>query len=314
MERMPSATGTASASPLGHPGYPASPRGTDRDVRRVLWIILWLNLAVALAKLVYGMISGSVAIRADGIHSLFDSGSNVVGLVALWVASHPADAEHPYGHRKVESIAALIIGISVTAGLIEVARNMIDAVRGLSEPRIDALGFVVAGGTLVVNLAVTAYEARVGKRLGSEILIADSRHTLGDVFATLGVLAGFIGVKMGYPSADLAAAGVVCVLIGHTAWQIFRRSFHSLLDAAELDPQEVIKVALSLPGVVDCHAVRSRVAGGHVLVDLHIHVDSEMTVATAHELTHDVETALRARFPTVTDVVIHTEPSGASEP
>lgn len=288
--------------------------GADREVRRILWVVLGLNLTVAAAKLIYGLVSGSVAIHADGIHSLFDSGSNVIGLVALWIAAHPADANHPYGHRKFESIAALIIGISVTAGLIEIVRNMIDAARGLSEPRIDMIGFVVAGGTLLVNLGVTMYEGRAGKRLGSEILTADARHTLGDSFATLGVMAGFVGVMLGHPIADLLAAGVVCVLIAHTAWQIFAQSFSALLDAAELEPQDVIEVALSLPGVKDCHAVRSRAAGGTVLVDLHIHVDPNMTVARAHELTHAVESAIRVRFPTVQDVVIHTEPVGAGEP
>jgi len=308
----PAARAAAAAHPGGS-GYPALPHRSDREVTRVLSVILVLNIAVAAAKLIYGMMSGSVAIRADGIHSLFDASSNVVGLIALWVAARPPDADHPYGHRKVESIAALLIGLSVTVGLLEVARSVVDAIRGHSHPQIDALGFVVAGGTLLVNLAITAYEGRAGKRLGSEILIADSRHTLGDVFATLGVIAGFVGVKLGYPAADLAAAGVVCVLIGHTAYQIFRQSIHSLLDRAELAPAEVVEIATSHPGVVDCHAVRSRAAGGHVLVDMHIHVDPLMTVAAAHELTHEVEAALRARFPSVTDVVIHTEPAGAGD-
>ena len=316
---MPSARMDTQAAPAGGAhsraaAYPVLPHRTDRQVKRVLFVILLLNIAVAAAKLIYGMMSGSVAIRADGIHSLFDASSNVVGLIALWVAARPPDADHPYGHRKVESIAALLIGLSVTVGLLEVARSVVDAIRGQSHPQIDALGFVVAGGTLLVNFAITAYEARAGRRLRSEILVADARHTLGDVFATLGVLAGFVGVKLGYPVADLAAAGVVCVLIGHTAYQIFRQSIYSLLDRAELDPSEVIEIATSHHGVVDCHAVRSRSAGGHVLVDMHIHVDPLMTVAAAHDLTHEVEAALRARFPSVTDVVIHTEPAGAGDP
>ena len=100
---------------------------TDAQVRRVLLVVLWLNLAVAVAKLAYGAISGSVAIRADGIHSLFDCGSNVVGLVALWVAVRPPDTGHPYGHRKVESVAALLIGVSVMLGLLEVVRSIAGA-------------------------------------------------------------------------------------------------------------------------------------------------------------------------------------------
>jgi cation diffusion facilitator family transporter len=289
-------------------------RTTDAAVSRVLKIVLGLNLAVAAAKLAYSVISGSVAIRADGIHSLFDSGSNVVGLVAIWVASRPPDADHPYGHRKFESLAALLIGVSVVIGLIEVVRSVVGAIRGGSDPVIGNAGFLVAGLTLAVNLGVSAYESRAGRRLSSEILAADARHTIGDSLATLGVIAGFVGVRMGYPTADIAAASVVSVLIGRTAFQIFRRSLHSLLDTAELDPRAVAAAALSLPGIVDCHAVRSRSAGGLVLVDLHIHVDPEMKVADAHELTHAVEDEIRRRFPTVADVIIHTEPVGAGEP
>ena len=288
--------------------------GKDAAVSRVLKLVLGLNLAVAAAKLAYSAVSGSVAIRADGIHSLFDSGSNVVGLVAIWVAARPPDADHPYGHRKFESLAALLIGVSVVIGLLEVVRSIVGAIRGGTDPVIGNAGFLVAGATLIVNLAVTTYESRAARRLSSEILAADARHTIGDSLATLGVMAGFAGVRMGYPTADLAAACVVSVLIGRTAWQIFRRSLHSLLDTAELDPREVATAALSLPGIVDCHAVRSRSAGGLVLVDLHIHVDPEMRVADAHELTHAVEDEIRRRFPTVADVIIHTEPVGAGEP
>ncbi len=174
-----------------------SKAAADAEVRRILIAVLWLNLAVAAAKLIYGAVSGSVAIRADGIHSLFDCGSNVVGLVALWIASRPPDADHPYGHRKVESVAALLIGVSVVLGLLEVLRSIIGAILGHSHPQIGWAGFLVAGGTLIVNLVVSAWEGRAGRRLGSELLSADSRHTLGDSIATLGVLAGFAGVLMG---------------------------------------------------------------------------------------------------------------------
>lgn len=286
----------------------------DNECRRILLVVLGFNFAVAVAKLAYGVTSGSVAIRADGIHSLFDCGSNIVGLVALWVAMRPPDADHPYGHRKFESLAALLVGVAVTLGLIEVLRSLIDAIRNGSTPRITPAGFIVAGSTLVINLVVAAYEGRAARRLGSEILLADSNHTLGDSFATLGVLAGFAGVRLGYPTADLVAAGVVTVLIGRTALVIFRRSFRSLLDVAELDPRQVVETALALPGVLDCHAVRSRASGGFIHVDLHIHVDPDMSVAAAHDLTHAVESAIRERFSDVGDVIIHTEPVGAGPP
>src|SRR5215470_13786407 len=154
----------------------------DRDRRltqiaRILWATLWLNLIVALAKLVYGYRSGALAISADGLHSLLDSASNVVALVGLAVSRRPPDANHPYGHRKYETVAALGIVAMLLLGCQEIVTAALERLQHPRVPDVTPLGFVILGLTLTINLTVAWVERREGERLGSELLLSDSAHT-----------------------------------------------------------------------------------------------------------------------------------------
>ncbi|MDZ4063859.1 MAG: cation diffusion facilitator family transporter, partial [Coriobacteriia bacterium] len=167
----------------------ASPR--TRRIRRILWAILALNLAVAVAKMTWGYVTGSVAMQADGFHSLFDGASNVVGLVGMYIAGRPADREHPYGHGKFETYASAAIGAMLALAAYRVGSSAIQALLdGSPTPRVDAVSFAIMIGTLAVNVGVTTYERRVGRKLGSAILVADASHTGSDVLVSLGVITG----------------------------------------------------------------------------------------------------------------------------
>ena len=160
--------------------------------------MLALNLAVALAKLFYGIISHSAAMEADGFHSLFDGASNIIGLVGMWFASRPADEGHPYGHAKFETVAAAVIGILLAFAGYTVGKGAIDSLTGSGVPtEVTTISFAIMLGTLAVNLFVTTWERRAGKRLGSEILVADASHTLSDVMVSSGVIVSLILVKVG---------------------------------------------------------------------------------------------------------------------
>ena len=168
-------------------------------------------------------------------------------------------------------------------------------------------------GTLAVNLFVTTWERRAGRRLGSEILIADASHTLSDVLVSSGVIVSLILVKAGLEAADGIVALLVAVVIFHTAWGIFRGVLHTLGDAARLPADEVAAVAAAVPGVVAAHGVRTRGPESQVAVDLHVQVDPETTVARGHGITHAVEDALRKEYRQTTDVVVHLEPATARQ-
>jgi cation diffusion facilitator family transporter len=283
------------------------------SIARILWIILGLNLAVAAAKLVYGQVHGVLAISADGLHSLLDATSNVVGLVGAQLARRPPDANHPYGHRKYETFAALAIAALLLLGSREIAVQAFERLRSLRPPEIRADAFAVLIATLVVNVIVVAVERREGRRLQSELLQADASHTLSDVYATLLVIGSLVAGRLGVAWADVAAALVVLVLVLRAGIGIVRGTFSTLSDERRIPPDSVEQVALEEPGVLEAHNVRSRGPLDDVHLDLHVLVAPDTRIADAHRVGHRVEERLRGRFPGLTDVVVHVEPGLESE-
>ncbi len=289
-----------------HPDPGVEARG--RAVRRVLWATLGLNLAVCALKAALGVLSGSVALLADAIHALFDSVSNVVGLTATALSARPPDEDHPYGHGKIEVAATLFIGILIAVGLFGLGKHAVEGFLDGTAPEVTPWTLAAVTLSLGVNLGVSAWERREGKRLGSSILTADAAHTASDALATLAVLAGLGLSLLGVPGADLLAALVVIALVGATAWKIIRDALHVLVDTSRIPPDEVRQVAHRIPGLRSCHNIRSRGMDGHVHLDLHVTFDPHLTLHTAGEGMLALRRDLHERFPEVRDIVIQLEP------
>ncbi len=281
----------------------------NRKVRAVLASILVANWAVALAKLAIGIYSQSAAVTADGLHSFIDGGSNVLGLLAMTVASRPADEDHPYGHGKFEALASLGIGAMIGIAMLELGRMALDSLLHDQHPQVSPLMAGIMVITLGVNLTVTRIERHYGEKLQSSLLLADARHTLSDVFVTLAVLLSLGLVWLGYPRADGLVALVVMVFVAGVAWGIVRQAVGILSDTARLDPVRVAEALRTVDGVRSCRDVRSRGMEGAVYVDLKIEVDPQLSTEKAHALADEVEARLQAEFRDVVDVVVHVEPS-----
>ena len=278
-------------------------------IKRVLWVILGLNILVAVAKLGYGLITRSVGMTADGFHSMFDGTSNVIGLLAMGIAARPADSDHPYGHSKYETFASVIIGAMLLLAAWRVGSSAFDRLMNPGEPaRVDAVSFAVMFGTLCINVFVTRYERRVGERLGSEILVADASHTGSDILVSIGVIIGLIAVKLGFPIADPIVGLVVAGFIVFAALRVFKSANETLSDRARIAPEEIAAVALAVPGVLGCHEVRTRGPLAEVYVDLHIQVDPTVSVAEGHAIAERVEKSICESLSQVTDVIAHLEP------
>ena len=286
----------------------------DREIKKVLWQILLLNLLVAAAKLAYGQWTGMLSMWADGLHSLFDGASNVVGLVGIWAAAHPPDQSHPYGHRKFETFAAFGISVFLFLACLKILESSYDRLVHPGDPRVSAASFLVMLGTIGVNLFVTRYEHRKGVELKSEILHADSMHTLSDVYSSLSVLVGLAAIAMGYPLLDPVMALVIAGFIGHTGFKILMETSRVLSDASCVDPDRVREVVLRIPDVRSCHSIRTRGLESHVFVDCHIHVRPDMTAQASHDLVHRIEERIKAEIEEVADVVIHVEPDTKHPP
>ena len=287
---------------------------TFRAIRRVLWITLVLNLIATIAKLTVGYWTGSLSLIADGYDSAFDGATNVIGLVGMHFAAQPTDEEHPYGHRKVESLTALIIAGFLFLTTWELIRSAVDR---LSDPPLSGTEVNIwSYGALFVSIAVHVfvvwYELRAGRRMHSEVLVSDALHTRADILISLSVLGGMIAVGMGYPLADPIIALVVALLIGKIGIDIIRESSPALMDHVVILPGRVEQVALAVPGVIGCHQARSRGHGEAVYADLHIQVDPALRTSAAHAIAHQVQLRLQERLPRIQDVTIHVEPTGSS--
>ncbi len=280
-----------------------------RGIRRVLWIVLLLNLAVTAVKLVVGLSSGSLAVVADAFHSLVDSSSNVIGLLGLWVAARPADQNHPYGHQKYETVATLGIGGMLLVAAFEIGRTVVERfISGGATPPVAPVVVAVMAGTFIVNVGVTLYESTMGRRLNSTLLLADSAHTRTDLFVTISVIGSLIGARLGLPWLDGVVAGVVVLLLFRAAFDILRSSSEVLTDVAVADPDQLASIVRAVPGVAAVAAVRSRGSAEATYVDLNIKVNPAMGTEQAHAVASEVELRIAAAMPAVVDTVVHIEP------
>jgi cation diffusion facilitator family transporter len=278
------------------------------EVRTVLVRILFLNIAVALAKVVYGQLSGSISILSDGFHSLTDGASNVVALVGLRLAGKPPDENHPYGHRKFETLAAAAIALFLLVVVVEVAQAAVVRFRSGGAPSVTVTSFAVMLATLAINIGVVRSERRAATRLSSELLLADARHTQSDVLTSLAVIGALIGSSLGYPILDPLAALVIVGFIGRAGFEIARDAAKILSDEIVISEEDVRRVVERVPQVLGCHHIRSRGSVDHVFLDMHIWLDGATPLTTAHSISHDVKDLLMERYPQIADAIIHIEP------
>jgi cation diffusion facilitator family transporter len=282
---------------------------TRTAVRRVLWITLALNAIVSLGKIIVGRITHSMAMEADGFHSLTDGLNNIVGLVITTFAYAPPDPGHPYGHRKFETAAALFIGLALLTVAFRVVEQALSAVTHPHMPLVGLASWAVMISTLIANLFVAWYEGREGRRLGSEYLTADAAHTRSDIYVSLGVLASFAGARAGAPWVDPLVAVAIAAFIAVLAVRILIGSFNVLTDRAVIPADQITPVVLGVAGVRACRDIRSRGGPDAVWVDLVVHVDGEMSLREAHDVADQIESALVQARPEIVDVVVHLEPA-----
>jgi cation diffusion facilitator family transporter len=278
-------------------------------VSRVLMRVLVLNVVAALAKIGLGYSSGAISILSDGFHSLTDAASNVVGLIGVKAAERPPDEDHPYGHRKYETVAAAAVTVFLLLVMIEVLRNAFNHLTGRAAPHaISVASFAVMVATVAVNLVVIAYESREARRLGSEVLLADATQTRGDAWTSLTVLAALIGARLGMPILDPLAALVVAGFIGYAGFQIAQATTGILSDRIVIDDADLQRVVMAVSGVLGCHRIRTRGSSDHVFLDLHVWLPADMRLSEAHAISHLVKDRLMTRYPQIADAVIHIEP------
>jgi cation diffusion facilitator family transporter len=279
-----------------------------QEIKRVLGVILVLNLVVAAAKGAVGWATGSLSVGADALHSTLDAASNIVGLIAITLAAAEPDRDHPYGHRKFEVLGALGIGVLLAGAAWNILAEAWDRARSPKSVESDWIAFAVMGGTILINIGVAVYERRRGEQLQSEVLLADSAHTRSDVLATAGVIASLVAARFNLVWVDIAVGVAISGLIAWAAVRVALSGAAVLADRAVLDAEAIRGVVMSVEQVVECHEIRTRGTRDAIFADLRIHLRPDLSLVRAHEIGHRVEARLKEAYPGLRDVVVHVEP------
>ena len=281
-----------------------------KKIQYILFVILILNIIVAVSKIVMGNISKSSAMSADGFASLADGLSNVIAIVGVYLASKPEDEDHQYGHGKIEIITGLIIGLFLLYAGFNVVMEAIGKIKNPVDINISPLSLLVMLFTLVINIIVAYYEYKKGNELNSPILIADSLHTKSDIFVTVGVIIALILIRLGMPYIlDPVASFVVSLMIFYAAYNVFKENINILIDVKIVDDKEVKNLVMTeYPCVKEMHKIRSRGTKNNVFMDMHIQVDPKMTVEESHRLMHNIERTIQKNIEENAHVIIHIEP------
>jgi cation diffusion facilitator family transporter len=280
-------------------------RGT---VKRVLILTLLLNLSVVGLKGMVGWWTGSLSLMADALHSVTDSANNVLGLATNQLANPRPDRDHPYGHHKFEAVGALGIAAFLGIACFEILKSTIERiVMGGTPVTMSQAALWIMLAVLGINIFVAFYERRIGLQLNSKILIADAKHTMSDVWITITVIGGLIGVWRGVLWLDMVLALPVALLVFKSGWDVLRENLPWLVDEMAIAPEAIHAQVMQVSGVINCHDIASRgLLGRQVFIDMHLVVEPR-DVAKAHEITEDIEERLEQLYGPAR-ITIHLEP------
>lgn len=278
-------------------------------VRKVLLMTLVLNLLVMSLKLLVGGLTGSLSLFADALHSVTDSANNVLGLFASQLSSPQPDRDHPYGHHKFEAVGALGIAAFLGIACFNILQSAVERIwAGGEDIQVSATELWILLVVLGVNIFVAFYERSVGQRVGSQILIADAKHTMSDVWVTITVLGGLVGIWIwNIQWLDIVLAFPVALLVFWSGWIVLKDNLPWLVDEMAIAPEAIHACVMQVPGVVNCHSIASRgLLGRQVFIEMHLIVNA-IDVETAHKITEAVEAKLAKHYSPVR-VSIHVEP------
>jgi len=283
-----------------------------QQIKKVTLVGAVVNIFLATGKITLGYIGQSQALIADGVHSLADLVSDLIVIVAAKHGSRKADADHPYGHGRVETVVEVLLGVFLIVVAVGI---MLDAASHLSGPTIETIptwfALLAAFVSIVANEGLFHYTIHVSKKVKSQLLKANAWHHRTDAISSVIAVIGIGGAMLGFPMLDSIAAIGVSLLIAKVGWNISWRSLRELIDTA-IAPEQVAKIRqiiLSIDGVKAVHSLRTRSMGAYALVDVHILVsNSRISVSEGHQISDRVMRRLISEVDEVSDVTVHIDP------
>lgn len=286
---------------------------TESKVKKVLYITFFLNIFVAAIKLIAGHQFNYLSLTSSGLESLFDGSANILALISIIFAYKPADKDHPFGHYKFETLGSFII-----AGLLLFsAYQVLSGLHMFSDTEIyikpnfgivPLLSIIISMG---VSLFVSIYEKKKANELGSNILMADAEHTMGDFVISFGVLISIICSYFGIMQPDFYIGIVIGVYLIFLAIKIIKSNLPDLLDSSPAIKLELVKSIEELPKVRNVHKFRARGNQHFMHIDFHLLLDPSLSLIEAHEVGHESEDVLRELLKDYcqnVDILVHVEP------
>jgi cation diffusion facilitator family transporter len=281
--------------------------------KKAVYVAISGNIMLTILNFVVGTLSGSVALVAESSHTLSDVLTSIITSVGFRIGMMPPDSEHPYGHGRAEPLAGLVIVVFLCIVafeiLSEVYRKLL-AGGNLNPPDMTAAFMALVG--IGVNLAMTTYMMRAGKRIKSPAIVADAQHQKVDIFSCTAILIGVIGSRLGIPVLDPIVAIFISIIVLKTAFNIGRENINNIMGT--VPSHEVLvdikKAALSVEGVLGVHNVKINYVGPYASLDLHVEVKADLTLKEAHRIAHDVERNVIDGVEIVTMVNVHVCPKG----
>ncbi len=288
-------------------------RETTRTALRVSAVTILVNLALSLGKLAAGVLAHSGAMVSDAVHSASDVFSTLVVIVGVKLSGREADRDHPYGHERLECVAAIILSVVLLiTGLFigwEGVRKILRAgEEALAVPGLPALA--AAGVSIAVKEAMFWFTRHFARETDSPALMADAWHHRSDALSSVGALVGIAGARMGFPVLDPLASVVICFFIGKAALDIFRDAVDKMVDhrCDEETENAIREKVASHPGVQTVDLLRTREFGNRIYVELEIGVEGTLPLVEAHAIAQQVHDDIEAAFPKVKHIMVHLNP------
>lgn len=270
-----------------------------------------INLALAVGKLAAGILGNSAAMISDAINSASDVLVTGVAMFGVWIGHRPSDDDHPYGHRRIETEITRILGLTLIVTGVAIGWSAVNTIRRgpTGTPGLIALWAALA--TLGIKEGMYRYTVAAGRRIQSSALLASAWDHRSDAISSVAALLGILGARLGFPVADPLAGVAVALLIIFVGGRIYWEATTELVDTLPSPdlPEQVRKVIVEVPGVIDVQDVRGRKHGAEILLDVRLSVSRLATVEQGHAVGHNVKKRLLEEIPNVVDVLVHVNPS-----
>jgi cation diffusion facilitator family transporter len=274
------------------------------------WSSVILNTALAVFKVILGVMTGSVSLLADAVHTFSDSLTSVVVIFGFRMSDRPADERHPFGHGRMEGLAAVVIGVLLAVAAVEMTKYAVERLTEKNPKPVHAQNWVIASlvGTVVLKELQARFSMDLGKLIKSQALVADGLHHRSDVLATGLVIVALIAARWKISSIDGIAGIGVAVLIGWCAYETLEGAMSPLLGerAPEDMYEEIERIARAVPGVLGVHDVLVNRYGRTDIISLHIEVSADENVMHLHDMSDEIETRVRQAFPG--HAIVHVDP------